>query len=454
MSDATEASDPNRDVQSTPPAKYEAVSEESARKSGNRNTKKGSGGKKKRRQARRARRDLVVASGNLPQTESNEATPPDKARIRARRSRRGWGVPISFLFLVLLPLAAVTYYVFNFAEDQYASTTGFTVRQEEAGGASDLLGGLIQVGTGGTATDTDILYEFIQSQEMVMEVNENIDLTAHYTAPWPNDWAFAIWPDASLEDLVWFWQRVVRISYDATTGLIEVRVLAFDAQTARDIATAVVTVSQERINALNTQAREDAMRYAREDLQDSIARLKEAREALTRFRTRTQIVDPEADIQNRMGVMANLQQQLAEALIEYDLLPSTTNSSDPRAKKALQRINVIRERIFIERQTFTDNSTDTGAVGEDYPSLIAEYESLTVDREFAEETYRAALAALEVARDNAARQSRYLATYIRPTLPVTAEYPKRYVLMGLAGLFLLLTWSILVLIFFSIRDRS
>jgi len=152
--------------------------------------------------------------------------------------------------------------------------------------------------------------------------------------------------------------------------------------------------------------------------------------------------------------MANLQQQLAEALIEYDLLPSTTNSSDPRAKKALQRINVIRERIFIERQTFTDNSTDTGAVGEDYPSLIAEYESLTVDREFAEETYRAALAALEVARDNAARQSRYLATYIRPTLPVTAEYPKRYVLMGLAGLFLLLTWSILVLIFFSIRDRS
>ena len=453
MSNATEASDPNRDVESTPPAKYEAVSEESARKSGNR-TKKGSGGKKKRRQARRARRDLVIASGNLPQTESNEATPPDMARIRARRSRRGWGVPISFLFLVLLPLAAVTYYVFNFAEDQYASTTGFTVRQEEAGGASDLLGGLVQMGTGGTASDTDILYDFIQSQEMVTAVNERIDLISHYTAPWPNDWAFAIWPTASLEDLVWFWQRIVRISYDATTGLIEVRVLAFDAQTARDIATSIVTVSQERINALNAQAREDSMRYAREDLEESIARLKEAREALTRFRMRTQIVDPAADIRNRMGVMANLQQQLAEALIEYDLLPESTSASDPRTKKARQRINVIRERILIERQTFTDNSTDTGAVGEDYPSLIAEFESLTVDSEFAEESYRAALAALEVARDNVARQSRYLATYIRPTLPVTAEYPKRYVLTGLVGLFLLLTWSILVLIFFSIRDRS
>lgn len=446
MSDATQASDPKQDAKGTPPVKNEPMSEENARKGGSR--------KKARRQTRKARREKVDVSSNIPQTESNEATPPDRARIRARRSRRGWGVPMSFLFLVLLPLAAVTYYVWNFAEDQYASTTGFTVRQEEGGGASDLLGGLIQVGTGGTASDTDILYDFIQSQEMVTAVNERIDLIAHYTAPWPNDWAFAIWPTASLEDLIWFWQRVVRISYDATTGLIEVRVLAFDAQTARDIANAIVTVSQERINELNAQAREDAMRYAREDLEDSITRLKEAREAMTRFRTRTQIVDPEADIRNRMGVMANLQQQLAEALIEYDLLPDSTSASDPRAKKALQRINVIRERILIERQTFTDNSTETGAVGEDYPSLIAEFESLTVDREFAEETYRAALAAMEVARDNVARQSRYLATYIRPTLPVTAEYPKRYVLTGLVGLFLLLTWSILVLIFFSIRDRS
>ncbi len=372
----------------------------------------------------------------------------------ARMRRRHWGLVFSFLLMVLLPLGAAIYYLWTHATDQYASTAGFTVRSQESGGATELLGGLTQFAGSSTASDSDILYEFIQSQEMVELADAKIDLRAHYTAPWPTDWAFALWPDATLEDLVWYWQRSVGISYDSGTGLIEVQALAFDADTARAITSVIVEESQDRINALNTQAREDAMRYARSDLEEALARLKAAREELTRFRTRTKIVDPEADIQGRMGVMNNLQQQLAEALIELDLLRGTANANDPRLTKAQQKIDVIRDRIVIERQTFASDNTDTGAVGEDYPTLIAEFERLNVDRQYAEETYRAALTALEVARDDAARQSRYLATYIKPTLASEAEYPRREILAGLAALFLLLIWSILALIFYSIRDRS
>jgi len=77
-----------------------------------------------------------------------------------------------------------------------------------------------------------------------------------------------------------------------------------------------------------------------------------------------------------------------------------------------------------------------------------------VDAEYAEQSYRAALTALEAARDDAARQSRYLATYIKPTMAQDSEYPQRFILGGLSALFLLLFWSILSLIYYSIRDRS
>jgi capsular polysaccharide transport system permease protein len=372
----------------------------------------------------------------------------------ARMKRRHWGLLASFVLLVLAPLAAVIFYLWAQAADQYASTAGFTVRSQESGGSSELLGGLVQFAGGSTASDSDILYEFIQSQEMVEVLDGRLDLRGHYAQNWPSDWVFSLWPDASVEDLVWFWHRLVGISYDSATGLIEVQVVAFDAATAQAITREIVRESQDRINALNNQAREDAMRYAQDDLEMALTRLKEAREALTRFRTRTRIVDPEADIQGRMGVMNSLQQQLAEALIEYDLLLGTANSGDPRLVKAQQRIDVIRDRIGIERQTFASDSTETGAVGEDYPTLISEFESLTVDREYAEESYRAALTALSVARDDAARQSRYLATYITPTLASEAEYPQRAVLAALAALFLILTWSILALVYYSIRDRN
>ena len=368
--------------------------------------------------------------------------------------RRHWGLMVTFLILVLAPLIGLAYYLWTVAEDQYSSTTGFTVRSEETGGASEMLGGLAQLAGTSTASDSDILYEFIQSQEIVAAIDARVDLRTHYSAVWPKDVLFGLWPDATIEDLVWFWQRVVRISYDQSTGLIEVRVLAFDPDAAQDIAREILRESQSMINALNIQAREDAMRYARIDLDESVERLKAAREALTAFRTRTQIVDPQTDIQGRMGVLANLQQQLAEALIEYDLLRDTVPGSDPRLTTAQREIDVIRSRIASERRNFATAGTERDHLEEDYPSLITEYESLSVDREFAEETYRAALTALELARDNAARQSRYLASYIQPTMAGSSEFPRRGMLLGLAALVLLLSWSILALVYYSIRDRG
>ena len=111
---------------------------------------------------------------------------------------------------------------------------------------------------------------------MVEAVNAEVDLRAHYSQPWPGDWAFSLWPDASVEDLVWYWHRIVGISYDSGTGLIEVTAVAFDPATAQAITTAILRESQDRINVLNTQAREDALRYARDDLDQAIARLKDA----------------------------------------------------------------------------------------------------------------------------------------------------------------------------------
>jgi len=180
----------------------------------------------------------------------------------AHMKRRHWGLLASFFLLVLAPVVAVGLYLFAIAEDQYSSTVGFTVRQEEAGGASELLGGLASFAGGSTGSDRDILYEFIQSQGIVERIDAKLDLTTYYAKHWETDPVFSIWPDATIEDLVWFWQRVVRISYDQTSGLIKVQVLAFDPEIAQRIAQEIVNESQSMINALNTASRDDAMRYA------------------------------------------------------------------------------------------------------------------------------------------------------------------------------------------------
>ncbi|WP_349252214.1 sugar transporter [Actibacterium sp. MT2.3-13A] len=370
----------------------------------------------------------------------------------ASMKRRHWGIMFSFLVLVLAPLAAAAIYLWGVSSDQYVSRTGFTVRQEEGGSATELLGGLAQFAGGGGSSDSSILYEFIQSQEIVEAIDDRLDLVALYSEKWPEDPLFALWPSASIEDLLWYWRRLVRVSYDEGSGLVDVRVRGFSPEVARRVAQEIVAESQNMINEINAAARDDLIRYARADLAEAVSRLKTARQALTEFRTRTQIVDPEADIQGQMGVINNLQQQLAEALVEFDLLTGSSNPGDPRVTQAQRRIDVIRERLAVERQAFARG--EVAGIGADYPTLISEYEGLIVDREYAEEAYRAALAALDIAREKASRQSRYLATYIRPTLAQSSEYPQRLVMFGLAALFLVMVWGILVLVYYSIRDRG
>jgi capsular polysaccharide transport system permease protein len=359
------------------------------------------------------------------------------------------------LLLVVVPLGAVISYLWVVAEDQYSSVTGFTVRQEEGGGASELLGGLAGLAGAQGSSDGDILYEFLLSPALVQSIENNVGLREHYSKYWSSDPVFALKPDSSIEDLEAYWRSIMSVSYDQGSGLMEMQVQAFSPDKAREIAIEALRLSQNMINALNEQAREDAMRYARVDLEGAVLRLKSAREALTRFRSTNQIVDPESDIQGRMGVMNNLQQQLAQALISMDLLAGNTGREDPRLHQAERLIEVIRKRIAGEREQLSSGGGGIdGGAGDDYPQLIAEYEGLIVDREFAEENYRAALAALDLARANASRQSRYLATYIQPTLAQTSEYPRRSVISGLAALFLLLGWSVMALVYYSIRDRS
>lgn len=393
-----------------------------------------------------------VAGGGQPGPAKKPdpvALPPLASPAHVEKRHRGlfW----AFVLTVVLPVLLSGAYLWGFAQDQYASTVGFTVRREESTSAADLLGGLTRITGGGGSVETDILYEFIRSQEIVTAIDERIALADIYARNWPNDPVFALWPDPTTEDLRDHWERMVRISYDSVTQLIELRVLAYSPEDAQLVAQEILAESQKMINNLNQAAREDIMRYANEDVDKTITRLKAAREALSRFRTRTQIVDPAADIQGRMGVLANLQQQLAEALIENDIVLGTTMDNDPRREQTARRIEVIRDRIASERATFA--SAEGGAGGDNYPELLAEFERLTVDLQYAEETYRVALAAQDGAREQAARQTIYLAPYIRPTLPQTAEYPQRAVLTGMIGLFLTFIWAIGALIYYSVRDR-
>ena len=391
-------------------------------------------------------------------TDATQTSPTDETSIGeaapARPRFRHVMLALSFLVLVAGPTLGAAWYMWTRAADRYVSTAGFSVRTEEVGSAIELLGGVAQL-SGSSSSDTDILYDYIQSQELVRQVDAVLDLRELWSAVPPEvDPIFAYHPPGTIEDLTDYWNRMVRVYNDGTTGLLELRVQAFTPRDAQTIAQLVYDRSAETINELTAIARADATRYAREELDTAVERLKGAREAITQFRNRTQIVDPAASIQSQMGILSSLQAQLAQSLVDLDLLADSTSQSDPRVSQTESRIAAIEARIAEEQRKLGFGAAE-GAVddGTAFADLVGEYERLVVDLQFAEQSYTAALATYDSAQAEARRQSRYLAAHVRPTLAEASTVPRRLELTLLTALFAFLAWAILALAAYALRDR-
>jgi len=366
----------------------------------------------------------------------------------AKAKARHFGLFFSFLLLVLAPFVASSYYIWRVAEGQYTSTVGFSVRSEEVQSVNEIFSGITSLGSA-SSSDTDILYEFIQSQELVRLLDDQLDLRMIYSRP-VYDPIFAFDTDGKIEDLVDYWQRMVKIFYDGGTGLIELRVHAFTPDDAQTISRAVFAASSDMINNVSAIGRDNATRYAGEELEKSVEQLKIARQELTEFRSRNQVVDPSADIQGQTGLINSLESQLASSIIELNVArQSSSLENNPIVDRAQRRIEVIQRLIDEERQKLGGGASGS----EDLSKLVGEYEGLIVEREYAESAYIQALGTFNSAQAEARRQSRYLAAYTQPTLAESAQYPQRELLTLLMAVFLMLSWSIGALVFYSVRDR-
>jgi capsular polysaccharide transport system permease protein len=372
------------------------------------------------------------------------AAPP-----RAFARPRHYMALASFVLLVLLPLAATVGYLYFRAEDEYHSDVAFSIRSEEPGtAAAGILGAITGIGGGGSASDPDILFQYIRSQEIVEAIDKEIDLRAIFRRK-PDDWAFSLGENASIEDLLAHWNRMVDVSYENRSGILGVRVTAFTPEDAQAITRAILEKSTALVNHLAEQARTDAIRFARIDLDEAEAHLRDLRQALANFRREHQMVDPQADLEGQMGLLGALQQELAKALVERDMLLTYAEPADQRVQQANRRITAISDRIEDERA----NLGVPGAKGGEMPQVVGDYEALKVDLEFGSQAYTQALANLSAARAEARRQSRYLAAHVEPTIAESPLYPRRAMLSGLVGLFLLLGWGVALLVYYNVRDN-
>ena len=361
---------------------------------------------------------------------------------------RHWWVLAVFLLIVVLPTSGYGLYLFTKAADLYESNAGFSSRTEKAPSPFDFLGSIAGASTS-SSSDMDIVFQYIRSQELMNRVDAKLNLRKIFSKP-ANDPLMRFAPDGTVEDMLAYWQSMVIPTFDRSTGLMSLTVWAFDPKDAQDIATEVLAQSTLIINELSKTAQADTTRYSQENLAKSEKRMTAAQQAMTNFRVAHGILDPAQQVSGTAQVVNTLVQQMAAAQIDLDLLSGTVPDSDPRLAQLNRRISVIQARIAAE-QAKVGGLSDSNAPN--YAKLVTDYQNLSMEQDFAQKAYLTALGAYDQAINDAQHQTRYLATYLQPTLAQTPTAPQRLLRMLLTALVGLLTWGIGVMIYYALRDR-
>ena len=353
-----------------------------------------------------------------------------------------------FLFTVLLPTVAACLYFGVIASDVYISESRFVVRNPQRQTASSL-GSLLQsTGFSRSQDDTYSVHDYVLSRDALHELDRQLQVRKAFTSgdiDWVNRFP-GLSLDDSFEAFYRHYRKYVAIDYDTVSSITTLYVRAYTAEDARSFNDLLLQMGERLVNNLNTRSRQDLIQVAQKEVQAAEERAKSAAVALSGYRGRQSLFDPDRQSALQLQGVAKLQEELlgAEAQLAQLRQLSPDNPQIPSLKS---RVEGLRKSIAAE------GSKVAGADGS-FTSKSTVYDRLLLEKTFAERQLATALASLETARNEAQRKQLYLERLVQPNLPDKALEPRRIrsVLMVLAlGLVL---WGVVSLVVASVKEHT
>lgn len=368
-----------------------------------------------------------------------ELTGPAVRSNIVQRLRQRFTLP--FTLLVLLPTLMTSVYFGLIAADRYVAELRYVVRSPQSLTASQLTGILQSAGNAYAGDAGHAINAYLTSRDALHDLIGDLNLRQIYASPIADH--FSRFPRLlgpnSDEALFEYYQSMLSVKLDKTTGITTVEVQAFTPHEAKDIANGLIRRAEDLSNRLTLRLRSDLVKTAEEEVARARERSLDALARLTEFRNREQTVDPTRYSMALVETIAKLSLELAQLRAQQDELQRASPQS-PQLATLVNRIQAFEEQIRRERQALAGPANSMAP-------QIAEYERLQLEREFADRLLSATVGSLETARQDAQRQQVYVELVVSPRAP---DYPTRPYRVFWA----LASFAVFALCFFLLRSMA
>lgn len=383
-----------------------------------------------------------------PQPRIEMLQPVPRKPVKTRR--RNMGPRALFLLLVILPALAMAYYSMTTTQPIFASEASIAIRSRSGSavptsGFGNILASF-GIGQDGT-NDVYVVRNYLQSHDMLSHLDKTVGYRGLVSAPQRGDVVTALPIDASTDDALRYFRSMVQIKLSTIEQIITFKAQSYSPNDARSIAAEMIKASEAFVNQLNERASQDQLKYAETNVRSAEKAVAESRLALNKWRNQNASINPEKQLEMLQTILTSLEGELAKTRAEIKEANSLPNAAvwEPRRNSLRAKEEALVSQIARERSRLTGSNSTVA-------NQMLGYEKLSIDRDLAEKSYSAAILSLETARQEAAKQNKYVVTISEPSLPQDRSFPLPLYHTAVTALAGLVLWGIVLLLAAVIRD--
>ena len=363
--------------------------------------------------------------------------------IVRRRRRKSVALAARLAVFVLLPTILAGIYYYLIATPFYSTRAEFVIQQADS--AATGLGGLLKGSSFATSQDSIAVQGYLQSQDAMIRLDADKGFRAHFSQP-QIDRLQRLAPDASNTAAYKVYKRNVKISYDPTEGLVKMEVIAADPETAVEFANALVGYAEEQVDQLTARLRDDQMEGAKASYADAEQKLQDANQRVVELQEKNKVISSEVEVTLLTAQISQLDGLLTQERLSLAQMESNAQPNLARMEPVKRRISTLEEQIAQLRTRLTEDDAN----GQSLAKVQSELLVAQADVQTRQLMLAQALTAMEAARNQANRQTRYLSVSVNPVVADEPSYPRAFentavVLLIFAGIYLMVSMTIAIL---------
>ncbi len=345
------------------------------------------------------------------------------------------------LFLLVIPNAVNIAYYGYYAADQYQSEARFTVRSSSPAIGKDQLAKVTGLPSSKIVQDTQIVTNYIASNEMLDDLAKHIDIKGIYRANGA-DFMARLPDEATNEEFLKYWEHMVTTAVSSSSGIVTVKVRAFSAEDSQKVLQEVVASSERVVNGVNDRIWKDVIKTAQSNLENSAAALQSAREKLQVARNKSGVLNVDGSSTLISKLLATAQQEMLDLQQRFTSAQASSVSKNAPQMKVLQREIASKQAQIDDLKAQMAGSTAHASTSQpNLADISLDMSQLEMNQTLAERQFAASVRTVEQVNFISKQQLVYLDSFLAPTLPDAAEFPRRGLWIGCTLVASLALWG-------------